>query len=64
MAQLIVHGLRRELLRKLTHGWPPPALSVNNLDDPAVHLLAIRLAEVVDSRLQTTQAATIKGQEL
>ena len=64
MAQLIVNGLRRELLWKLTHGWPPPALSINNLDDPAVPLLVIRPAEVVDSRLQATQAATIEAQEL
>jgi hypothetical protein len=56
-------------LWKLTHGWPPPTLSANKLDDPAVHLLAIGLAEVVDSRLQATQAgydlrATIERQEL
>jgi hypothetical protein len=69
MAQLIVKGPHRELLWKLTHGWPPPTMSANNLDDPAVHLLAIGLAEVVDGRLRATQAgydlrATIERQEL
>ena len=69
MTQLILNGLHRELLWKLTTGWPPPTLPVNNLEDPAEHLLSIGLAEVVDGGLRATQAgydlrARIEREEL
>jgi len=69
MAQLILNGLPRELLWKLTHGWPPPTLPADNLEDPAEHLLSIGLAEVVDGGLWATQAgydlrARIEREEL
>ena len=69
MAQLILSELDRELLWKLTTGWPPPTLPADNLEDPVEHLLSIRLAEVVDGRLSATQAgydlrARIEREEL
>jgi hypothetical protein len=69
MAQLILNGPHRELLWKLTTGWPPPTLPADNLEDPAEHLLSIRLAEVVDGKLWATQAgydlrARIEREEL
>ena len=67
MPRLIVDGIHRELLWKLTSGWPPPTLPTDNLE--AEHLLANGLAEVVDGRLWATPAgydlrATIERQEL
>jgi hypothetical protein len=69
MARQVLNGLHRELLWKLTRGWPPPTLPAANLEDPAEHLLAKGLAEVVDGRLQATPAgydlrATIEREEL
>jgi len=69
MTQLILNGLHRELLWKLTTGWPPPTLPANYLEDPAEHLLSIGLAEVVDGGLRATQAgydlrARIEREEL
>jgi hypothetical protein len=57
------------VLWKLTSGWPPPTLPTDNLEDPAVHLLSIGLAEVVAGGLQATPAgydlrATIEREEL
>jgi hypothetical protein len=65
-----LQGPARELLWKLTDGWPPKTLTADNLDDPAVHhLRANDLAEVTAGRLQATQAgydlrAMIEHQEL
>jgi hypothetical protein len=64
MAQLVLNGLHRALLWKLTDGWP-----ADNLADPAEHLLSIGLAEVVDGRLWAAQAgydlrATIEREAL
>ena len=61
MAQLILNGPHRELLWKLTTGWPPPTLPANNLEDPAEHLLSIGLAEVVDGGLRQHKPATISA---
>jgi hypothetical protein len=52
----ILHGPHRELLWKLTGRWPKKTLPADNLDDPAVHLLANGLVEVVNGRLRATQA--------
>ena len=47
----------RELLWKLTNGWPPAALPADNPDDPAVrHLRANDLVEIVEGKVQATQA--------
>jgi hypothetical protein len=46
----------RELLWELTGDWRTRTLPADNLDDPAVYLLAKGLAEVVDGRLRATQA--------
>jgi hypothetical protein len=65
-----LQGPDRELLWKLTDGWPPAALPADTLDDPAVrHLRANDLAEVVNGKVQATQAgydlrALIEHQEL
>ena len=69
MAQLVLNGLHRALLWKLTDGWPPPSLPADNLADPAEHLLSIGLAEVVGGRLWAAQAgydlrATIEREAL
>ena len=58
MARLILRNAYRELLWTLTsRGWRTRTLPADNLDDPAVYLLAKGLAEVVDGRLQATRAA-------
>jgi hypothetical protein len=65
-----LQGADRELLWKLTDGWPPAALPPDTLNDPAVrHLLANDLVAVVDGKVQATQAgydlrALIELQEL
>jgi hypothetical protein len=65
-----LQGPNRELLWKLTDGWPPMALPADTLDDPVVrHLRANDLVEVVDGKVQATQAgydlrALIEHQEL
>jgi hypothetical protein len=51
----VFHRSHCELLWKLT-GRRPKTLPADNLDDPAVHLLGLGLAEVVNGRLQATQA--------
>ena len=56
MARLIFNGAHREVLWTLTSGGRPRTLPADNLDDPAVHLLAMGLVEVVDGRLRATQA--------
>ena len=56
MARLVFDSAYREVLWKLTSGGRPTTLPADNLDDPAVYLLAKGLAEVVDGRLQATQA--------
>ena len=56
MARLIFNGAHREVLWTLTSGGQPRTLPADNLDDPAVHLLAMGLVEVVDGRLRATQA--------
>ena len=57
--RLIFRSAHCELLWKLTGGggWLRKTLPADNLDDPAVYLLAKGLAEVVDGRLQATRAA-------
>ena len=45
----------RELLWELTGGRRPKTLPADDLDDPAVHLLAKGLVEVVDGRLRATR---------
>ena len=56
MARLIFNGAHREVLWTLTSGGRPRTLPADNLDDPAVHLLAMGLVEGVDGRLRATQA--------
>jgi hypothetical protein len=57
MARLILRNAYRELLWTLTSGsWRTRTLPADNLDDPAVYLLANGLAEVVDARLRATPA--------
>jgi hypothetical protein len=57
MARLILRNAYRELLWTLTSGsWRTRPLPADNLDDPAVYLLANGLAEVVGGRLRTTPA--------
>ena len=54
---MVLSALRRELFWKPTGGgWPRKTVPADNLDDPAVYLLAKGLAEVVDGRLQATRA--------
>ena len=55
--RLILRDAYRKLLWTLTsRGWRTRTLPADNLDDPAVYLLANGLAEVVDGRLRATQA--------
>ena len=56
MARLVLRSTYRVMLWKLTSGKRLTTLPANNLDDPAVYLLARGLAEVVDGRLQATPA--------
>jgi hypothetical protein len=57
MGRLVFRSTHREVLWKLTGaGWRNRTLPADNLDDPAVYLLAKGLAEVVDGRLQATSA--------
>jgi hypothetical protein len=56
MARLIFNGAHREVLWTLTGDWRIRTLPADNLDDPAVYLLAKGLAEVVDGRLWATPA--------
>jgi hypothetical protein len=57
MARRVFSGAHRDVLWKLTSGgWRTRTLPADNLDDPAVYLLAKGLAEVVDGRLQATPA--------
>jgi hypothetical protein len=56
MARPILNRPHRDLLWKLTSGRPSKTLPADNLDDPAVHLLAIGLVEVIGGRLRATQA--------
>ena len=57
MARLVFGSAHREVLWRLTGaGWRTRTLAADNLDDPAVYLLAKGLAEVVDGRLQATPA--------
>jgi hypothetical protein len=57
MARWTFSSAHREVLWKLTGaGWRTRTLPADNLDDPAVYLLAKELAEVVDGRLQATRA--------
>jgi hypothetical protein len=57
MAQRVIFSnAHREVLWKLTSNRRPRTLPADNLDDPAVHLLAMGLVEVVDGRLRATQA--------
>jgi hypothetical protein len=65
-----LQGPDRELLWKLTTGWPPATLPADILDDLTVRQLRVNdLVEVVNGRLQATQAgydlrALIEHQEL
>ena len=57
MARLVLRNAYREVLWALTSSsWRTRTLPADNLDDPAVYLLANGLAEVVDGRLRATQA--------
>jgi hypothetical protein len=56
MARWTFSSAHREVLWTLTGGWRTRTLPADNLDDPAVYLLAKGLAEVVDGRLQATRA--------
>jgi hypothetical protein len=56
MARRVFSSAHREVLWTLTGGWRTRTLPADNLDDPAVYLLAKGLAEVVDGRLQATPA--------
>jgi hypothetical protein len=56
MARQVLNSAQREVLKTLTSGWRTRILPADNLDDPAVHLLGLGLAEVVDGRLQATPA--------
>jgi hypothetical protein len=57
MARRVFSNAHRTVLWKLTSaGWRTRTLPADNLDDPAVYLLAKGLAEVVDGRLRATQA--------
>jgi hypothetical protein len=55
----ILSQRHREVLWALTNGKRPGTLPADNLDDPAVHLLGLRLAEVVDGRLRATPAGFV-----
>jgi hypothetical protein len=53
----VIGSTHREVLWALTSGsWRTRTLPADNLDDPAVYLLAKGLAEVVDGRLRATPA--------
>jgi hypothetical protein len=57
MVRRIFSSAHREVLWKLTSSsWRTRTLPADNLDDPAVYLLAKGLAEVVDGRLRATPA--------
>ena len=56
MARRIFNGAHQEVLWTLTSGWRTRTLPADNLDDPAAHLLAKGLAEVVDGRLLAKRA--------
>ena len=57
MARRVFSNAHRTVLWKLTSGsWRTRTLPADNLDDPAVYLLAQGLAEVVDGRLLATRA--------
>jgi hypothetical protein len=56
MAGRIFNGAYREVLWTLTGDWRTRTLPADNLDDPAVYLIAKGLAEVVDGRLLATRA--------
>ena len=65
-----LQGPDRELLWKLTDGWPPKTLPADTLDDLSVrHLRANDLVEVVDGKVRATQVgydlrALIENREL
>jgi hypothetical protein len=56
MVRVVLRSAYRVLLWKLTSGKCPTTLPADNLDDPAVYLLAKGLAEVVNGRLRATRA--------
>jgi hypothetical protein len=56
MAERMFNGAHRDVLWTLTGDWRTRTLPADNLDDPAVYLLAQGLAEVVDGRLLATRA--------
>jgi hypothetical protein len=57
MARQVLNSPHLEVLWTLTSGhWRTRTLPADNLDDPAVHLLGLGLAEVVEGRLQATPA--------
>jgi hypothetical protein len=56
MARQIFNGAHRAVLWTLTGDWRTRTPPADNLDDPAVYLLAKGLAEVVDGRLRATPA--------
>jgi hypothetical protein len=56
MARQVFSNAHRTVLWALTGDWRTRTLPADNLDDPAVHLVAKGLAEVVDGRLRATPA--------
>ena len=56
MAGQMFNGAHRDVLWTLTGDWRTRTLPADNLDDPAVYLIAKGLAEVVDGRLLATRA--------
>lgn len=53
---MIVTAAATDLLKTLTSGRNPKKAAATNLDDPAVHLLALGLVEVDGDELRATQA--------
>jgi hypothetical protein len=56
MAERMFNGAHRDVLWTLTGDWRTRTPPADNLDDPAVYLIAKGLAEVVDGRLLATRA--------
>ena len=56
MARQVFRSAHREVLWTLTGDWRTRTPPADNLDDPAVYLIAKGVAEVVDGRLLATRA--------
>jgi hypothetical protein len=53
---MIMTSAATDLLKTLTSGRNPNKVAATNLDDPAVHLLALGLVDVDGDELRATQA--------